>query len=105
MEDIIDKILKIDNEAKSVIGVQKEKEKQIEKNVKSRFYVQKSILDSQYKENIQNEKSKYIEILEQKKQELNEEEINNLKKIENLYLEKEETIINSIVESIKNKEE
>lgn len=105
MEDIIDKILKIDNEAKSVIGVQKEKEKQIEKNVKSRFDVQKSILDSQYKENIQNEKNKYIEILEQKKQELNEEEINNLKEIENLYLEKEETIINSIVESIKNKEE
>lgn len=102
MEEIINKIIEIDNNAKSIIKEEKEKKDNFEEFIDSEFNTKKAVLDLQYKDEINKQKEKYNNMLEQKKI---EEEENTKQEIDNIgkkYSELEEDIINKIIDKIKN---
>lgn len=100
MENIIDKIIELDNAAKNKILEIKEREdnietyisKQIEKekeNIDSRFLLKKKILQE-----------KYNEKFEKKKEELNIYKSQQIKVIQERYEKEREKIINKIIDEI-----
>ncbi len=102
MEEIINKIIEIDNNAKSIIKEEKEKKDNFEEFIDSEFNTKKAVLDLQYKDEINKQKEKYNNMLEQKKI---EEEENTKQEIDNIgkkYSELEADIINKIIDKIKN---
>ena len=105
MEEILKKIIDIDNNAKSIISVAEENEKNIDELIEEQTNKKKAMLDMEYKIEIGNKEKKYKELFEQKK---NEIDLNTKEKIEQLekkYRENEQKVMNDIIRKIKNEED
>lgn len=104
MEDILKKIIEIDNNAKSIVKEEKNKKLNIENVIEESFNTTKVVIDLEYKDEINKKKEEKQLQLEEKKREINNNLQLELNKIKNDYNENEKNIIASIVNSIKNEE-
>lgn len=104
MEEIIKKIIEIDNNAKAIVKDENNKKINIEEAIEEEFNTQKVVIDLEYKDEINKKKNERIELLESKKREINENLKLEIDKIQNFYNENSERIVASIVNSIKNEE-
>ena len=101
MEEIINKLIDIDNKAKLIIKEEIEKKNNFEEFVESEFNTKKAIFDLQYREEINKNKKKYDNMIENKKEQIeNDIEIERLA-IEKKYKEQEEKIVSNIINKIK----
>lgn len=105
MEEIIKKIIEIDNNSKAIIDLEKVKQENIEDVVMQEFNTRKTIIDMKYKDEISKQREVKDAEFVLKKQEIDNKINQEIEELKNSYNEKKETIINSIVISIKNGEE
>ena len=105
MQEIINKIIEIDNNAKSIIKQEKEKRDNFEDFVNSQFNTKKASLDLEYKDEINKKRQEYDNLFAQKKQSIENSVKEEISNIEKNYREIEEKIIIDIVNKIKNGEE
>ena len=105
MEEILKKIIDIDNNAKKIIDFAEQNEKNIDEFIDAECNKKKSMLDMEYKIEIGNKTKKYQELLEKKKSEIDYITREKFEQIEKSYRENEENIINEIVNDIKKEEE
>ncbi len=104
MEEIIKKIIEIDNNAKAIVKDENSKKINIEDAIEEEFNTQKVVIDLEYKDEINKKKTEKAELFESKKSEINEDLKVEIDKIQNYYNENSERIVKSIVDSIKNEE-
>lgn len=104
MEDILKKIIEIDNNAKAIVKEEKNKKLNIGNVIEESFNTTKVVIDLEYKDEINKKKEEKQLQLEEKKREINNNLQLELNKIKNDYNENEKNIIASIVNSIKNEE-
>lgn len=104
MEEIIKKIIEIDNNAKAIIKDESNKKQNIDEAIEEEFNTQKAVIDLEYKDEINKKKNEKNALFENKKNEINENLKLEINKIQNFYNENSEKIIASVVESIKNEE-
>ncbi len=105
MEDILKKIIQIDNNAKDIVKEEKKKQSNIEEFIENEFQMKKIILDLEYKDEIKKQKEKYEKMFEEKKKQIDNKVENKINNLEIEYKEKENKIISEIINSIKNEEE
>lgn len=101
MEEIFNKIIEIDNNAKSITNMEKEKKLNIEEYIESEFGIKKVVLDMEFKDEIELQKRKYDEMFQEKKQEIDEKTKKEIEDVQNIYREKENEIIENIISNIK----
>lgn len=101
MEEIFNKIIEIDNNAKSITNMEKEKKLNIEEYIESEFGIKKVVLDMEFKDEIELQKRKYEEMFQEKKQEIDEKTKKEIEDVQNIYREKENEIIENIISNIK----
>ncbi len=104
MEEIFNKIIEIDNNAKSITNIEKEKKLNIEEYIESEFGIKKVVLDMEFKDEVNLQKRKYEEMFQEKKQEIDKKVKQEIEDVENAYKEKEKEIIANIISSIKKEE-
>ena len=105
MQEIINKIIEIDNNAKSIIKQEKEKKDNFEDFVNSQFNTKKAILDLEYKDEINKKQQEYSDMLAQKKENIINDVKQEISEIEKNYRQVEQNLIEDIVNRIKNGEE
>lgn len=101
MEEIFNKIIEIDNNAKAITNLEKEKKQNIEEYIENQFGIKKVVLDMEFKDNIENEKKKYDNIFQEKKNEIDNKIKQEIEETEKIYKEKENEIIENIINIIK----
>ena len=101
MEEIINKLIDIDNNAKLIIREELKKKNNFEEFVESEFNTKKAIFDLQYKEEIDKDIKKYKNMFEQKKSQIEDSIKDERQKIDQSYKEQEEKIVSSIINKIK----
>ncbi len=101
MEEIINKIVAIDNQAKSIWNIQKQKEKNMEEQIEREFQGKKIEIDKIYQKEITKENQKYEIMLQRKKEEIDISIQEKLQEIEKHYHEQEETIIQQMIDKMK----
>lgn len=101
MEEIFNKIIEIDNNAKAITNFEKEKKSNIEEYIESEFRTKKVVLDMEFKDNLEIQKKKYDDMLQEKKNEIDEKVKQEIKETEKIYKEKEAGIIENIINIIK----
>lgn len=101
MEEIFNKIIEIDNNAKSITNMEKEKKLNIEEYIESEFGIKKVVLDMEFKDEIELQKRKYDEMFQEKKQEIDEKTKKEIEDVQTIYREKENEIIENIISNIK----
>lgn len=104
MEDVLKKIIEIDNNAKDIINEEKAKKLNIEEIIEQEYKTQKTVIDLEYKNEILKNREEKNAIFEDKKREINNNVQIELERIQNSYYESENNIIEDIVSSIKNEE-
>lgn len=105
MEEIFNKIIEIDEKSKQIVKSEKDKKQNIDEFIESEFNTKKVVLDMEFKEKIETEKSNYVEMFIQKKQEIDAQVKKQIEEVEKDYKNKENEIIRKIVDSVKNEEE
>jgi formate dehydrogenase maturation protein FdhE len=100
MEEILNKIIEIDNKAKAIVYDEKEKKNNIEEFIESEFNTKKTVLDLEFKDSINKEKEKYDKLLQEKKIESDNLLRSQIEELEKKYRESEEEIIKNILSSI-----
>ncbi len=101
MEDIIKKIIAIDNKAKEILEVEQNKKRILDETIKSEINSQKLVLDMEIKEKIENKKEELDAKLEEEKQNIDDDINGKIGTIEFRFEEQESNIINSIFEKLK----
>lgn len=101
MEEIFNKIIEIDRNAKEITNIEKEKKLNMDEFIESEFGIKKVVLDMEFKDEIDLQKRKYDEMLDEKKQEINQNVNEEIYKIDRKYSEKENEIIEKIITDIK----
>ena len=101
MEEILKKIIEIDNKAKAISAEEKEKKIKIEECIESEFNTEKALLNMQYKEEIEKQKKKYNDLFEEKKKEINDKNSIKIMQINNYFKNNEKKIVTQIISSIK----
>ena len=102
LEEILKRIIEIDNKAKEIAREEKEKKENIENILQSEVNTRKAILSTQYKEEMESKNRIYDELFEEKKREI-DIDINNKKlEIDNFIRYNEDKIIKNIVTKIEN---
>lgn len=104
MEEIIKKIIEIDNNAKAIVKDENSKKINIEEAIEEEFNTQKVVIDLEYKDEINKKKNEKAVLFENKKNEIDEKLKLEIDKVQNFYNENSERIVASIVDSIKNEE-
>lgn len=102
MEELINKIIEIDNNAKSIIKEEKDKKDNFEEFIDSEFNTKKAVLDLQFKDEINKQKEKYNILFEENKVEIENNTNQEIITIKKNYSELEENIISDLIEKIKN---
>ena len=101
MEEILKRIIEIDNKAKDIVSEEQEKKKQIDETLQSEVNTGKAILDVEYKDEINKIKANYDRQFEEKKQEI-DVKINNQKvELDNYIRYNEDKIVKEIIDKIK----
>lgn len=103
MEEIINKIVEIDNRAKAIINEQREKERNIDDSIDNEFKRIKKDIDATYRAEIEKENQKYESMLNEKKKEIDSNVRAQLENVGEHYREQERNIIDNIINNIKNK--
>ena len=75
MEEILNKIIEIDNNAKAIIKEENDKRINIEEAIEEEFNTQKVVIDLEYKDEINKKKNEKKLLFENKKNEINENQI------------------------------
>lgn len=101
MEEIFNKIIEIDKNAKEITNIEKEKQLNIDEFIESEFGIKKVVIDMEFKDEIDLQKRKYDEMFQEKKQEIDKNVKEQIENIEKKYLEKENEIIEKIITDIK----
>lgn len=101
LEEIFNKIIEIDRNAKEITNIEKEKKLNMDEFIESEFGIKKVVLDMEFKDEIDLQKRKYDEMLDEKKQEINQNVNEEIYKIDRKYSEKENEIIEKIITDIK----
>lgn len=101
LEEIFNKIIEIDRNAKEITNIEKEKKLNMDEFIESEFGIKKVVLDMEFKDEIDLQKRKYDEMLDEKKQEINQNVNEEIDKIDRKYSEKENEIIEKIITDIK----
>lgn len=104
MEDIIKKIIEIDDNAKAIVKEENIKKINIEEAIEEEFNTQKVVIDLEYKDEINKKKNEKDILFENKKNEIDEKLNSEIDKIKTFYNENYQKIVESIVDSIKNEE-
>ena len=101
LEEIIKRIIEIDNKAKELTEEEKSKKQNIEDVLQSEFNTGKAILDVDYKEEMQKKSEYFEELFEDKKKEIDENISNKKLELDNYYRYNEKSIIEKIINKVK----
>ena len=101
MEEILKKIIEIDNKAKAISFEEKKRKENFEEALQKEFNTQKEILDAEYKNEITKQQEIYEGLFEEKRKEINKEISNRISDIETHYRTNENRLVEDIVNSIK----
>lgn len=101
MEEILKEVIEIDKCAKSIVKEEKDKKNNIETFIEEEYRTKKSVLDLEYKAEINKQKQKYEKYLEEKKKEIQKKSDEEIGKFEFKYKKEFERVVHSIVDSIK----
>ena len=101
MEEILKKIVEIDNNAKNIVKEEKEKTINIDEFIESEFNTKKALLDMQYRDEIARKASNYKMEAEEKKRQIEEEANEEIANIERNYHDHENDFLQFIINSIK----
>lgn len=101
MEEIFNKIIEIDNNAKSITNLEKEKKLNLDEYIESEFGIKKVVIDMEFKDDLEVQKKKYEEMFQEKKKEIDEKTKQEIEDVEKVYKEKESEIIENIITIIK----
>ena len=85
LEEIFNKIIEIDRNAKEITNIEKEKKLNMDEFIESEFGIKKVVLDMEFKDEIDLQKRKYDEMLDEKKQEINQNVNEEIDKIDKKY--------------------
>ena len=100
MDLIINKIIDLDNAAKSKITSIREKEENIENYISEEIEKKKELIDSRYLYKRKNIQEKYNEMFEQKKKQLDEEKEKEINKLHEKYEQEKPKILKELLEGI-----
>lgn len=101
MDEIFNKIIEIDEKAKEIVNIEKEKKSNIDEYIESEFGIKKVVLDMEFKEEIENEKRKYNEKFEEIKKNIDNSVQKEISDLEEKYNSNQNEIIKNIIDSIK----
>lgn len=100
MEEIINKLLDIDNKAKSIMFEYQEKKNNLDVYISEEIAKRKKEIDSQYKFRIDFHKNEYIRKLNEKKNIMNEIKDNGISELKESYNIEKTRLANDIVNMI-----
>ncbi len=101
LEEILKRIIEIDNKAKEITNEEKEKKAEIDNILQSEVNTGKAILDVEYKDEIKKIIDKLDRLFDEKKKEI-DVKVNNQKiEIDNYFRYNEDKIISEILDNIK----
>lgn len=98
LEDILKELIEIDKNARNIAQDEKNKKENIDKYIEEEYNTKKTVLDLEYKEEIEKEKQNYKQKFEEKKVIIQE---NTNKKLDE-YKQKSDLIFNQCVQKIVN---
>lgn len=101
MEEIINKIIEIDNKAKAISADEKNRNQKIDDFIEEEFNKEKNKLNKQYEEEMKNQSQKYNALFLEKKAEIDSEVNNKTFQINEKFKKDEKNIIKHIVSVIK----
>lgn len=104
MEEILKQIIQIDKNAREIAKEEKYKKQNLDDFIENEYRTKKSVLDLEYKDEIEIQKNKYNKLLNQKKTEIENKVKKEISNIEVNYNKKENDIIKDIIKSIKAEE-
>ena len=104
MEEIFNKIIEIDEKAKGIVNIEKEKKINLEEHIESEFGIKKVVLDMEFKDEVENQKKKYNEKFQESKEQIDDNVQKEMEELKNIYSIKENEIIRNIIDDIKNEE-
>lgn len=104
MEEILKQIIQIDKNAREIAKEEKYKKQNLDDFIENEYRTKKSVLDLEYKDEIEKQKNKYNKLLDQKKTEIENKVKKEISNIEVNYNKKENDIIKDIIKSIKAEE-
>lgn len=100
MEDVIAKIIEIDNNAKKITENIKKKEEDTEKYIQQEISIKQAVLESEYKKEIEEKQIKYNKELEKRKQIINQNTDIKIKQMQEKFNQKKEQIQMKIISDI-----
>ena len=101
LEEIFNKIIEIDKNAKEITNFEKEKKLNMDEFIESEFGIKKVVLDMEFKDEIELQKRKYDEMLQEEKLKIDEDVKNQIEDMQKKYSEKENEIIEKIITDLK----
>lgn len=101
LEEIFNKIIEIDKNAKEITNFEKEKKLNMDEFIESEFGIKKVVLDMEFKDEIDLQKRKYDEMFQEKKEQIDENVRNQIEDMQKKYSEREKEIIENIIANIK----
>lgn len=104
MEEILNKIIEIDKNAKAIVKEENERKLNIEEVIEKEFDTAKVVLDLEFKDEITKRKDEKKFQLEQEKAKIDSKLQTQIDKLKNEYIGKEKQIVENIVNSIKSGE-
>ena len=104
MEEIFNKIIEIDEKAKGIVNIEKEKKINLEEHIESELGIKKVVLDMEFKDEVENQKKKYNEKFQEAKEQIDDNVQKEMEELKNIYSIKENEIIRNIIDDIKNEE-
>jgi len=101
MEEILNRIIEIDNNAKAIVQDGKKRKEQIEDIIEKEYKRQKELIDNAYKEEIDSQKKSFEVKLREKEAIEDMKARNEISRIETDFKKSEQEIIDNIINSIK----
>ena len=100
LEEIINKIINLDNKAKEKIKTIKEKEEKIESYINEQLQIEKDKIDGKFLYKKKNIQEKYDKLFEDRRQKLDQEKQNQIININQKYEQEKQKIIDQLLKSI-----
>lgn len=104
MEEIFNKVIEIDEKAKEIVNIEKEKKLNIEEYIESEFGIKKVVLDMEFKDEVEKQKKIYNEKFQEVKKQIDDNVQKEMEELKNTYKLKENEIIRNIIDTIKKEE-
>jgi len=90
LEEIFNKIIEIDEKAKGIVNIEKEKKINLEEHIESEFGIKKVVLDMEFKDEVENQKKKYNEKFQEAKEQIDDNVQKEMEELKNIYSINEE---------------